>query len=80
MIETIKFHATWCGPCKVLSKNLEDQDLKTIDVDDDVEGLASKFKIRNVPTLIFTKDGEEVDRIVGIITKEQYLEKLNNLQ
>jgi len=79
IIETLKFHASWCSPCKVLSKNLEGLEVTSIDVDEDVEGLASKFKIRSVPTLIFTKDGEEVGRSVGVISKQEYLEKIDSL-
>ena len=59
MIEVIKFSATWCGPCKVVAKQLDGLDYTDIDIDNDQEGLARKTGIRNVPTLIFMKDGVE---------------------
>ena len=79
MITTLKFFATWCGPCSVVSKQLEGLDLKEVDLDQDTEGLATKYKIRNVPTLVFLKDGEEVDRHSGLITREGYLQKVKTL-
>lgn len=79
MITTLKFFATWCGPCSVVSKQLEGLDLQEVDLDQDTEGLATKYKIRNVPTLVFLKDGEEVDRHSGLITREGYLQKVKTL-
>ena len=80
MITTLKFFATWCGPCSVVSKQLEGLDLQEVDLDQDTEGLTTKYKIRNVPTLVFLKDGEEVDRHSGLITREGYLQKVNTLE
>lgn len=80
MITTLKFFATWCGPCSVVSKQLEGLDLQEVDLDQDIEGLATKYKIRNVPILVFLKDGEEVDRHSGLITREGYLQKVNTLE
>lgn len=79
MITTLKFFATWCGPCTIVSKQLEGLNLQPVDLDNDTEGLATKYKIRNVPTLVFLKDGEEVDRHSGLITRDAYLQKVNDL-
>ncbi len=67
----IDFHAEWCGPCKVLSPVLEKIEEKNpqvkitkINVDEDRD-LTAKFGVRNIPTVIFSKDGEVVERVVG---------------
>jgi thioredoxin 1 len=80
MVTTLKFYATWCGPCSVVSKQLEGLNLQEVDLDQDEEGLAVKYKIRNVPTLVFLKDGVEVDRHSGLITRDGYLQKVNDLE
>ena len=80
MITTLKFFATWCGPCTVVSKQLENiEGIQAVDLDNDIDGLATKYKIRNVPTLVFLKDGQEVDRHTGLITKAAYEQKVNDL-
>lgn len=68
----IDFSATWCGPCKKIAPIIEElageYDGKAIigkcDVDENDE-LTSKFGIRNVPTVLFIKGGEVVDKHVG---------------
>lgn len=70
-IEVLKFYASWCGPCRVLSERLEGETLTEINVDQDHE-TAIKYKIRNIPVLVFKKDGLEVHRTVGLITKHEY--------
>lgn len=76
----IDFYAKWCGPCSLLSPIVEEiaeenEDIKVvkIDVDEEVE-LASEFGIISIPTLIVIKEGKEVDRVVGLVEKEQILE------
>ena len=68
-MKVMKFYATWCGPCKAMSKLLEGMDnlpvIEEIDIDSNME-LAAKFNIRSVPTLIVTADdGTEVKRYTG---------------
>jgi thioredoxin 1 len=79
-VEAIKFSATWCGPCRVVSKQLEGLDFTNIDIDEDQEGLAKKSNVRSVPTIIFMKDGQEVGRHSGLITREEYITKLETLK
>ena len=80
MITVLKFYAVWCAPCKILSKILGDRpEIKEVNIEDDTEELRSKYRVRNVPTLIFLKDEEEVNRIVCIIRLEDYEEIINNL-
>lgn len=74
-MEIIRFHAEWCGPCKamqpIVDKVFKDDKyssftFKDIDVDNDDDDLASKFKIRNVPTILIINDNDEVvDKMVG---------------
>jgi thioredoxin 1 len=78
-VEAIKFSATWCGPCKVVGKSLEGVDLKNVDIDTDVDGLTKEYNIRSVPTIVFLKDGQEVARHSGLITKSEYETKLASL-
>lgn len=80
MIEVIKFSASWCNPCKVVAKQLDGLDYTDIDIDEDKEGLAKKTGIRNVPTLIFLKEGVEVSRHAGLITRQEYLDKIKMLE
>jgi thioredoxin 1 len=79
-VEAIKFSATWCGPCRVVAKQLEGLDFTSIDIDEDQEGLAKKSNVRSVPTIIFMKDGVEVQRHSGLITREEYITKLETLK
>ncbi len=82
----IDFSATWCGPCKKIAPIIEElageYDGKVIvgkcDVDDNDE-LTAKFGIRNVPTVLFIKNGEVVDKHVGAAAKNVFEEKINAL-
>ena len=82
-MKLIKLGAQWCGPCKMLSKALEDVDLRgfdlvEIDVDQQRE-TAMKYNIRGVPVLVIEDDnGNELRRTVGNKNKTQLLEFLAN--
>jgi thioredoxin 1 len=72
MIKVIKFSASWCNPCKILSQTLKDKDnIEEIDVEKNME-MAFKYNVRNVPTLVFLKNGVEVHRTVGLIQPKMY--------
>ena len=80
------FWATWCGPCKRLGPIIEElaaeYDGKAIVGKCDIEendDLTEQFGIMNVPTVVFIKDGKEVDRVVGLAMKNIYQDKLNAL-
>ncbi|MBO7050091.1 MAG: thioredoxin [Bacteroidaceae bacterium] len=82
----IDFWATWCGPCKRLGPIIEEiaaeYDGKAIIGKCDIEendDLTEQFGIMNVPTVVFLKDGKEVDRVVGLAMKNVYQDKLNAL-
>jgi len=67
----LKFTAVWCPPCQflkpILDKILKDYpevELDTIDIDED-QDTTSAYRITSVPTMVFMKDGQEVERLVG---------------
>ena len=79
----VDFFATWCGPCKMegvvldeLSK--EKEDIKIIKIDtDEFSELAMKFGVMSIPTILFYKDGEMINKNIGFCDKEKLLSLLN---
>ena len=81
----IDFHATWCGPCKVLSPILEELDdeidgveFVKLDVDQHPQ-IAGQNQVMGVPTVVILKNGEVKDRFVGVQPKEVIKEKITSL-
>ena len=74
MKKVIRFTASWCQPCKALSKTLEKMDIKipsdVVDIDED-SNAAIEYGIRSVPTLLIVEDGTVMKRRVGVKTAEQ---------
>ncbi len=79
-IEVLKFSASWCGPCRMLTQRLEGvEGITNIDIDKDQE-TARKYNIRSVPALVFLKDGVEVHRQVGVIEVDRYNQILDEIK
>lgn len=80
------FWAPWCGPCKMVSPIMDElaQEYEgrvivgKCDVDENNE-VAMEYGIRNIPTVLFFKDGQLVDKQVGSAQKSQYVAKINAL-
>lgn len=76
----VDFYADWCGPCKMLAPILEEVDASVYKINVDKDGaLAAKFGIVSIPTLLFFKDGELYDKVVGLVSKEEIEERLGAL-
>ena len=78
--------ATWCGPCRmvapIISELAQEYDGKVVIGKCDVEendGVASEFGVRNIPTILFFKGGQLVDKFVGAATKGVLEEKVKAL-
>lgn len=82
----VDFGAVWCGPCKALAPVVEeiakDYERRAAVCKADVEevsDIAARFRIRNVPTVLFFKDGELKDKSVGAVQKGTLTDKLDAL-
>ena len=79
----VDFFATWCGPCKKLSPTLDEvseelgEQVNIVKVDvDESEDLAMDYGIRSVPTVLFFKNGQQVDKFVGALPKSKIVAKI----
>jgi len=82
----VDFWAEWCGPCRMIVPIIEEISKeysgKALIVKCDVDsspGVAGKYGIRNIPTILFFKDGKIADKQVGAVPKSSFVTKLNAL-
>jgi thioredoxin 1 len=79
----IDFWAEWCGPCRMVAPIIEEISeeyegkvlVAKVDVDTN-PGISSKLGIRNIPTVMFFKNGEMVDKQVGAVPKSNFVSKI----
>lgn len=82
----VDFWAEWCGPCRMITPLVHELAEEyagkavfgKVDVDNNV-GISSKYGIRNIPTILFFKNGEIVDKQVGAVPKKAIAEKMDKL-
>lgn len=87
-INIVKFSASWCSPCKLMSSNLLKVDtnkynvlMGEVDVDNELfsEEFFTQYHIKNIPVTFFFIKGQIMDKIVGLATTDEIENKLNNL-
>ena len=82
----VDFWAEWCGPCRMIGPIIEDMATEysgkavigKVDVDSN-SGISSQFNVRSIPTILFIKNGEVVDKSVGAVPKATLVAKLEAL-
>ncbi len=85
-VSMVDFWAPWCGPCRMLAPIIEElandfdgkANICKVNTDEE-QDLAVKFGVRSIPTVIFLKDGEVVDTMIGASSKQAFTDKITSL-
>ena len=78
----VDFYANWCGPCKMFGpifeevSNIIDYNFVKLDVDN-YSDIAREYGVMSIPTIILFKDGKEINRFTGFVSKEKFIDFLN---
>ena len=82
-VALVDFWAEWCGPCSMIGPVIEELAaeydgkalIAKVDVDENAE-LSQQYQVRSIPTILILKDGEVVDKHVGVASKKQLMDKI----
>lgn len=82
----VDFWAEWCGPCRMIAPIVDEISREfegkavvgKVNVDNNPD-TAAQYGIRNIPTILFFKGGQVVDKVVGVVPKKQLVQKLQSL-
>ena len=74
------FTASWCGPCKMFKPLIEEavsegHSIEILDIDNS-QAIAMQYNVMSVPTVVIEEDGAEIDRLVGVTTKDEVVRRL----
>ena len=80
----LDFWATWCGPCRKIAPTIQELSdqyegqvvIGKVNIEEEADDLVAEYGIRNIPTVLFIKNGQIVDKVVGAAPKSTYEEKI----
>ena len=85
-LTVVDFFAQWCPPCKMLAPIMEEiaqeadgYQVAKIDIDQAID-IANEYGVMSIPTIIFYKDGQEIERLVGFRNKDELLDEIKKLK